>query len=138
MALVFLLFQNVEDARQMMRHIDPTLGVSLPERSYATNCELSWRNVFDQLDEFVWAHVIGWWCKAIMFRDYWICWILSVMFEVLEYSLQHQLPNFAECWWDHWVLDVLICNWLGLWAGMKTCQYLELKVRLQMFVSIYH
>jgi phosphatidylserine synthase 2 len=23
------------------------------------------------------------------------------MFEVMEYSLQHQLANFAECWWDH-------------------------------------
>lgn len=46
--------------------------------------------------------------------------ILSVAFELAEYSLQHQLPNFAEassrlagyflhlltliilqCWWDH-------------------------------------
>jgi phosphatidylserine synthase 2 len=82
--------------------------------------------------------------------------ILSIAFELAEYSLQHQLPNFAEvcffsyppvmtqlssgfqCWWDHvrtfhispltslsenalftsqWVLDVLICNWLGTYAG---------------------
>jgi len=28
---------------------------------------------------------------------------------------------------DHWLLDVLICNWLGTWIGMKTCQYLEVK-----------
>jgi hypothetical protein len=27
--------------------------------------------------------------------------MMSVMFEIMEYSLQHQLPNFAECWWDH-------------------------------------
>lgn len=27
--------------------------------------------------------------------------IVSVMFEFLEYSLEHQLPNFSECWWDH-------------------------------------
>lgn len=27
--------------------------------------------------------------------------IISVMFEFLEYSLEHQLPNFSECWWDH-------------------------------------
>jgi len=45
--------------------------------------------------------------------------ILSIAFELAEYSLQHQLPNFAEvrgisqsfmlflknlmpqCWWDH-------------------------------------
>ncbi|CAG8522131.1 13723_t:CDS:10, partial [Acaulospora colombiana] len=53
--------------------------------------------------------------------------ILSIAFEFAEYSLQHQLANFAECWWDHWVLDVLICNWLGTYIGMKTCQYLEVK-----------
>ena len=23
------------------------------------------------------------------------------MFEVMEYTLEHQLPNFSECWWDH-------------------------------------
>jgi len=80
-----------------------------------------------QLDIFVAAHIIGWYAKALILRDTWLCWIISVMFEVLEYSLQHQLPNFAECWWDHWILDVLLCNWLGIWAGMKTCQYLSMK-----------
>jgi len=50
-----------------------------------------------------------------------------VAFEFAEYSLQHQLANFEECWWDHWILDVLICNWLGTYLGMKTCQYFEVK-----------
>jgi phosphatidylserine synthase 2 len=27
--------------------------------------------------------------------------VISVGFEILEYSLEHQLPNFSECWWDH-------------------------------------
>ena len=27
--------------------------------------------------------------------------VISIMFEVLEYTLEHQLPNFSECWWDH-------------------------------------
>jgi hypothetical protein len=33
--------------------------------------------------------------------------------------MQHMLPNFNECWWDSWVLDVLICNSLGerFWGG---------------------
>ena len=125
--LVFLLFQNKHDAREILRYFDSSLGIKLPERSYATNCDLTWDNVADQMDEFVIAHALGWFAKGLMLRDYWIGWILSVMFEVLEYSLQHQLPNFAECWWDHWILDVLVCNWLGLWAGMKICHYLDIK-----------
>ncbi len=27
--------------------------------------------------------------------------VTSIGFEILEYSLEHQLPNFSECWWDH-------------------------------------
>ncbi|RUP51184.1 phosphatidyl serine synthase-domain-containing protein [Jimgerdemannia flammicorona] len=59
----------------------------------------------DQLDAFVLAHLLGWYGKAVVLRDYWFCWILSVMFEIMEYSLAHQLNNFAECWWDHVSLE---------------------------------
>ncbi|XP_067603832.1 phosphatidylserine synthase 2 isoform X6 [Pseudorca crassidens] len=62
-----------------------------------------------------------------MIRDWWMCTIVSVMFEFLEYSLEHQLPNFSECWWDHWIMDVLVCNGLGIYCGMKTLEWLSLK-----------
>ncbi|KAL0629138.1 Phosphatidylserine synthase 2 [Plecturocebus cupreus] len=101
-----------------------------------------------------------------MIRDWWMCIIVSVMFEFLEYSLEHQLPNFSECWWDHvgawrgpgvvvqarkhsrapvpcgvlgghsptpatscpqWIMDVLVCNGLGIYCGMKTLEWLSLK-----------
>ncbi|KAG9300619.1 hypothetical protein G9A89_005219 [Geosiphon pyriformis] len=125
--LVFLVFQNKRDARYIFACIDSKLGFPLPERSYAENCDLTWENMKNQMDIFVIYHMIGWYAKAVVLRDYWFCWILSIMFEVMEYSLQHQLPNFAECWWDHWILDVLICNWGGLYLGMKTCEYFEMK-----------
>ncbi|KAF9987844.1 hypothetical protein BGZ75_010393 [Mortierella antarctica] len=126
--LVFLLFQNKHDARLLFKFIDPSLGVPLPEKSYGDACELTRVNMMDQVwDVFVLAHALGWFCKAIILRDYTFCWILSIMFEVMEYSLTHQLNNFNECWWDHWILDVLICNWLGLYLGVKTCEYFEMK-----------
>ena len=125
--ITFLLFQNVSDARSIFKFYDSSLGSPLPERNYADECDFTWTVIRSQLDEFVLAHVFGWVAKAILFRDYWICWVLSIMFEVLEYSLQHQLPNFAECWWDHWILDVLVCNWLGLELGMHLCSYFEMK-----------
>ncbi|THH05664.1 hypothetical protein EW145_g4634 [Phellinidium pouzarii] len=102
---------------QMMKYIDPNLGVPLPEKSYAENCDLTAKNIWDSLDIFCLAHALGWFGKALILRDYWFCWILSIAFEFAEYSLQHQLANFAECWWDHWILDVLICNWLGTYLG---------------------
>jgi len=127
LALVFLLFQDLDSARKMMTLIDPALGVPLPEKSYAEDCSFTPRNVWNAIDIFCLAHTLGWFGKAMILRDYWFCWILSVAFELAEYSLQHQLPNFSECWWDHWILDVLICNWIGTYLGMKTCQYLEVK-----------
>lgn len=39
--------------------------------------------------------------QALIIRDYWLLTVISVLFEILEYSLEHQLPNFSECWWDH-------------------------------------
>ncbi|KAF9110511.1 AAA ATPase midasin [Mortierella sp. AM989] len=126
--LVFLLFQNKHDARLFFKYLDPSLGVPLPEKSYGDSCELTYENVVDQVfDEFVVAHAVGWFCKALILRDYTFGWILSIMFEVMEYSLSHQLNNFDECWWDHWILDVLVCNWLGLYLGVKTCEYFEMK-----------
>lgn len=40
-------------------------------------------------------------------------WVLSIGFELMELTFQHMLPNFNECWWDSWVLDVALCNLIG-------------------------
>jgi phosphatidylserine synthase 2 len=55
----------------------------------------------DKLDLFVATHFFGWWLKTLVLRDWWLCTVFSIMFEILEYTLEHQLPNFSECWWDH-------------------------------------
>ncbi|KAI8906702.1 phosphatidylserine synthase 2-like protein [Gorgonomyces haynaldii] len=127
MALLFFLFQTKDDARQLFKFLDPSLGVRLPEKNYATNCDITLETLYDQMDVFVIAHSLGWLCKALIIRDTWLLWILSVLFEIMEYSLEHQLPNFAECWWDHWILDVFTANWLGIWLGMKLCDYFKFK-----------
>lgn len=41
----------------------------------------------------------------------------SIGFELMEVTFQHWLPNFNECWWDSWILDVAICNNLGIALG---------------------
>ncbi|KAJ8079905.1 hypothetical protein AAF712_010811 [Marasmius tenuissimus] len=127
LALVFLLFQDLGSARTMMTHLDPSLGKPLPERSYGEDCSFNPKTIWNAIDIFCLAHALGWFGKAMILRDYWFCWILSIAFELAEYSLQHQLANFDECWWDHWILDVLLCNWLGTYLGMKVCQYFEVK-----------
>lgn len=134
-ALIYILFQTVDDARQLLTHLDPNLGQPLPEKDYGGNCliydpsnvEDPFHNFWDKMDGFVTTHFFGWWLKTLIIRDYWLCNVMSIGFELLEYSLQHQLPNFSECWWDHWLLDVVICNGLGIYLGMKTCEYFTMK-----------
>lgn len=46
LALVFLLFQDLKTARQMMTYIDSSLGVPLPEKNYAENCALTPRTLW--------------------------------------------------------------------------------------------
>lgn len=133
-SLTFLLFQNRDDARQIMKYLHPDLGVELPERSYGADCRIyvpenptnRFKNVYDTVfDEFVLAHILGWWGKAIMIRNQPLLWVLSIGFESMELTFRHMLPNFNECWWDSIVLDILVCNWFGIWAGMRTVSYFD-------------
>lgn len=46
LALVFLLFQDLNSARGMMTLLDPSLNRPLPEKSYAENCALTPQNIW--------------------------------------------------------------------------------------------
>jgi len=126
--LIFLVFQHKNDARQLMKYFDPKLGVKLPERSYAENCEFTMANIKGAvLDRFVVAHFVGWVFKALLVRDLFLCWVMSISWEFIEIFLTHMLPNFAECWWDQWLLDVLLTNGVGIQVGIWICDRLEMR-----------
>jgi phosphatidylserine synthase 2 len=132
--IVFLLFQTPEYSRQFFTFFDSDLGKPLPEKSYASDCRIytpennqsKFYNLRSNIfDEFIIAHFLGWFGKALIFRDWYLSWFMSIWFEVLEKSLKHVLPNFAECWWDHIVLDILVCNGMGIWCAHKLLNYFE-------------
>jgi phosphatidylserine synthase 2 len=133
--LIYVLFQTPADARKLMKYVDKDLGEPIPEKDYGGTCRVydhdfpadPWHNVKDKMDIFIVAHMFGYWCKTLIFRDWWLTTVISVMFEFLEYSLEHQLPNFSECWWDHWILDVLLCNAVGTILGVYTLRWLSMK-----------
>eukprot|EP01091_Cochliopodium_minus_P018845 TRINITY_DN773_c0_g1_i1.p1 TRINITY_DN773_c0_g1~~TRINITY_DN773_c0_g1_i1.p1 ORF type:complete len:362 (+),score=40.83 TRINITY_DN773_c0_g1_i1:237-1322(+) len=134
--LIFYSFQTLEDARYMLSYWDPKLGVPLPERSYAVDCALYTPNhpesMFFNLretlfDEFILAHLIGWYMKYLMLRDVNLCIVSSIIFELYEITFEHHLPNFAECWWDHILLDGIICNGLGIYFGWLTLKFFNIE-----------
>lgn len=132
--LVFVLMLDLDTARQLMKYIDPRLGVPLPDRAYADDCriytpensESKFANLAKAMDLYIVCHWFGWWSKMLIFRDAYICIFLSVTFEWLELSFKHWVINFTECWWDSLILDVLLCNIIGIILGHLTCKYLEL------------
>ena len=65
--------------------------------------------------------------KALIIRHYGILWSISIMWELTEMVFGHILPNFYECWWDNLVLDVILCNGLGILTGMQVCKFLTMR-----------
>ncbi|CAG2189739.1 PTDSS1 [Mytilus edulis] len=113
----------------MIEWLYPDLkGVGLSEKEYAVNCsQIDVARIWSHLDLFAVAHFLGWTMKALLIRHYGILWTISVLWEFSEIVFCHLLPNFAECWWDSLILDVLICNGLGIWIGMEICKKLEMR-----------
>ena len=66
LVLTWLIFQTLDDVRQLMPFLDSTLtGAPLVHRSYGDACDLTWPNVRDAVfDIFTVAHLLGWAFKA--------------------------------------------------------------------------
>ncbi|CAD7961883.1 unnamed protein product [Amoebophrya sp. A25] len=142
LTLVFVLFAEYQQVRAALAWLYP--NELTPERwnpqplpwvtlsfldspDYASDCSLTWKNLGEKFDVFVVCHFLGWAAKGLIIRNFTLCWIMSVFWEITEQFFAFILPNFSECWWDSWIADVLICNGLGIWFGIEVCKYFEVK-----------
>lgn len=128
--LLFLLFQDYSYIKSLIYSKYPDLEHFHidTEKAYGVNCsDVTFERIWDSLDVFAWGHFIGWATKAVLVRHYGICWTISVTWEITEMYFAHLLPNFIECWWDAYVLDVLVCNGLGIYCGMWICRKLDMR-----------
>uniref|UniRef100_A0A0E0L5H0 CDP-diacylglycerol--serine O-phosphatidyltransferase n=1 Tax=Oryza punctata TaxID=4537 RepID=A0A0E0L5H0_ORYPU len=123
-ALAFLLFQNRDDARQFMKHLYPDLGVGniFTSKEFTLEIKSCTRN---GAETFLYTNA------ELPERSYGADCRLYVpenpknKFINIYLTFRHMLPNFNECWWDSIILDILICNWFGIWAGMHTVRYFD-------------
>ncbi|MCJ8746375.1 hypothetical protein PDJAM_G00140990 [Pangasius djambal] len=129
--LVFLIFLNWDQVKQLMYWLDPNLRYATREADvmeYAVNCHMiTWERILSHFDIFAFGHFWGWAMKALLIRSYGLCWTISITWELTELFFMHLLPNFAECWWDQVILDILLCNGGGIWLGMTVCRFLEMR-----------
>ncbi|CCW67864.1 unnamed protein product [Phytomonas sp. Hart1] len=129
--MIFILFIDLKTVQRLFGYYDPKLLQAIPERAYATDCRIYTEEkpylFLENLDAFIIAHTLGYIIKTFMLRDWRLVTCLSVAFEVAELSLQHILPNFRECWWDHLILDVILCNGGGTMVGIWLLRKLKAK-----------
>lgn len=102
------------------------LASDFVDLSFTENCE-DVSNVVSMLDRFFIVHLLGYFVMAFSIRDAKLTWIVSVNFEVIEMALKNWMDNFKECWYDSLLLDVLLCNNLGIIMGLVVSTYLREK-----------
>ncbi|VDO41489.1 unnamed protein product [Brugia timori] len=128
--LQFALFQNFRDIKDVLKWLDPK-GLSkekLDEKAYAVNCsDITLERLWGYMDIFAIGHFVGWAMKALLIRHSIICWYISIAWELTEVLFAHLLPNFQECWWDAIILDILLCNGLGIWFGIWLSNFFEMR-----------
>jgi len=140
LALVAILFQDYADLRVFLGLAFPDLKPdkitgdlpwteidALDSDSHLPDCTFNYKNVMLRFDIFVTAHFAGWFVKSAMLRAYSVSFALSIWWEITEMFFMHILPNFVECWWDQFLLDVLIFNMLGTVMGIQLCRWLEVR-----------
>jgi len=102
--------------RKLLKYLDDNLGEPIPEKDYGGNCRIyDWEqpenpfhNIKEKFDVFIFAHSFGYFCKTLIFRDWWFTTVISVMFEFLEYSLEHQVKLWSIS------IKIMICCWFSL------------------------
>jgi len=130
LVIQFLIHLDYDAVRSIIIWFDPKMENYTidSEKEYGVNCnDITVERLWSHFDWFAFGHYWGWGMKALIIRHYGICWSISIMWELTEMFFGHLLPNFYECWWDNMVLDVLLCNGLGIFTGMTVCRWLEMR-----------
>lgn len=118
-----------------LQHLDSSLGVEVVYRDYGTSCQLfnpathsiNWPALQSTLlDEFVLAHSLGWWAKALLIRNTTLLWVYSITFELLELTFavrvrEGHLTNATIRPSDYWSgptdPEVHVMPAVEMWAG---------------------
>ena len=78
--LIYILFQRPSDAGSLLKYVDESLGEPIPEKDYGGDCKIydasvpddPFHNIKDKMDIFIIGHLFGYWCKTLIFRDWWL------------------------------------------------------------------
>ena len=142
MLLISLLYiasvYSCDYVRELVHSIDCRCGKPLKLRDYASNCEFdkNTSNVYhlfnffahEIFDVYFIGHMVGGILHGgFIINNRLLLWCMSIQWEILEFSTKFFIKNFAECWWDSLIMDILICNGLSIEIGLLISKYLKNK-----------
>ena len=118
--LIFMLNLRPEQGRALLGYLDKNLNkpVTKEMHTYDDNCELEWENILDNFDHYYVVHLCNWLLASFVIRDAYILHFWQLLDEGVELSVQHILPHFRECWWDHIFCDILLSNIPAITLGL--------------------
>lgn len=126
-SLVLLLLSKSEaEAHGVLSAIDPSLTSPVPVVDLATGCGLSNLKVA-LFDVHVITHFFGWFVTTLAFRDVVFSWVCGLVWEIIEGSLEHNIPELRECWWDKAFMDLFGCNNLGIFFAWLVMRYFKIE-----------
>lgn len=93
--LIFLAYQNQNDARQFLKYLYPSLGqpVSKDMHTYDDNCEIELDNILDNFDHYYLCHLIMWFLVTFVVRNRIVLHTWSILDEIIGNSASAGCPR---------------------------------------------
>jgi len=124
--VLLLLKKNEAEVHTVLRDIDPSLTAPLPALNLAAECGIN--NIKVALfDVHVFTHFFGWFVTTLALRDVTFSWICGFLWEIIEGTLEYNIPELKECWWDKAFMDLFGCNNLGIFLAWLVMRYFKIE-----------
>lgn len=87
--VIVMLNHTPTYGRSLLAYFDPSLKKRLTKAdlTYDDNCELTWGNLWDNLDHYYAVHLGNWFLSSFVIRNFWLLHFKQLIDEVIELSL---------------------------------------------------
>merc|ERR1711976_182765 len=126
--LIFLYCMNFTDARKIIKMYQEDISPEKLKNAYKSwdlDCALTWENFYGNFDDYFKSHLGGWIFHTFYLKDWAMCWIWSLGTELLERTLCDWMLPFRECWFDSFIIDLLMSNLIGMFIGFQIMKFFE-------------
>lgn len=123
-----LYCMNFQDARKIIKMYQEDITPEKLNDAYKAwdlNCDLNSQDFFGKIDDYFLSHLGGWIFHTFYLKDWAMCWVWSLGTELLERTLSDWMLPFRECWFDSFIIDLILSNLVGMYIGFSIMKWLN-------------